>query len=176
MGAGRYRVGETVLLATVPEATALVGDWRRRFDSAAAAGVPAHVTVLYPFLDIGRLDADTLGTLGKLIGAHRCFDVRFERTARFPDVLYLEPAPAQPFRDLTESLVAQWPQAQPYGGQFDEVVPHLTVAHGQQPQVYDEVAAALTPHLPVTARMSSIQLFVTDGSRWEQRAGFTLRE
>lgn len=169
-----YRAGQTVLLATVHELEALVDPWRQRFDSSTAAGVPAHVTVLAPFLDIARIDAHTLDTLRTLIGGHRAFNVRFERCARFPDVLYLAPTPDQPFRDLTEALVARWPEAPPYGGQFPDVIPHLTVAHAQQPQVFDDVAVALSGHLPVTARVSSVQLLVSDGDRWEQRANFPL--
>jgi hypothetical protein len=38
--------GQTALIAKVPDAEPLVSSWRRQFDTAAAAGVPAHVTVL----------------------------------------------------------------------------------------------------------------------------------
>ncbi|HEX9447459.1 MAG TPA: hypothetical protein VF920_05740 [Dongiaceae bacterium] len=36
--------------ALVPEAEALVGALRARFDPSASQCVPAHVTLLYPFL------------------------------------------------------------------------------------------------------------------------------
>jgi hypothetical protein len=170
----RYRAGETALLATITEADLLVGHWRQQFDSSAAAGVPAHVTVLYPFLNIDRIDAGTLDTLRTLIGGHRAFTVRFERCARFPDALYLAPTPDQPFRDLTEALVARWPEAPPYGGQFTDVVPHLTVAHTPQPRIFDDIAAALTRHLPITSRVTSIQLLVNDGTRWKLRTDLRL--
>lgn len=169
---GGYRVGETVLLVGVPEAHVVVDPWRQRFDRSAAAGVPAHVTVLYPFLDIDRVDEDTLHTLATLIGGHRAFDVRFEHFAHFPDALYLAPTPDEPFRQLTASVAGQWPEAPPYGGQFDAVVPHLTIA--QPPEAFDEATAALAPHLPITARVSSVQLLVSDGNRWHQRADFPL--
>ena len=162
------------LIVEVPAAEAAVGRHRELLDCNARGGVPAHVTVLYPFLGIDRIDADTLDTVRTLIGRHRAFTVRFEQCARFPDVLYLAPTPDQPFRDLTEALVAQWPEAPPYGGQFTDVVPHLTVAQAQPPQVFDDVAAALARHLPITARVSSIQLLVSDGNQWEQRADFPL--
>ncbi|MEV0650638.1 2'-5' RNA ligase family protein [Phytomonospora sp. NPDC050363] len=102
-----YRPGETALVIAVPEVEPAVGAWRRRFDSAAAAGVPAHVTVLYPFLDIGRVDT---AALAALFGGHRAFDVRFEQSARFPEVLYLAPTPERPFRELTEAVAARWPR------------------------------------------------------------------
>jgi hypothetical protein len=65
---GQYRAGETALLAVVPEAEPVVGHWRRCFDSFASAGVPAHVTVLVPFLDTDRIDAAVIDELRALFG------------------------------------------------------------------------------------------------------------
>ncbi|GAA3802872.1 2'-5' RNA ligase family protein [Sphaerisporangium flaviroseum] len=172
--AGPPQVGETVLLVTVPEAEPLVGRWRQRYDASAAAGVPAHVTVLYPFLERARIDDGVLGDLETLLGAHRAFDVRFRSCARFPDVLYLAPVPDGPFRALTEAVTGRWPEAPPYGGRFAEVVPHLTIAHDQGLSVYDEIEADLTGRLPVTARVSSVRLLVRDGTQWHERAMFPL--
>lgn len=171
---GRYRAGETALIAVVEEAEPLVGGWRRRFDPSASAGVPAHVTVLVPFLDVERIDTAVIHDLRALFGRHSPFAVRFDACRRFPDVLYLAPVPDQPFRTLTEAVVARWPEAPPYGGQFKEVIPHLTVAHDQQGQVLDEVETALTVRLPVTVDVASVSLFVCDGELWHPYAEFPL--
>ncbi|MCM9077974.1 MULTISPECIES: 2'-5' RNA ligase family protein [Streptomyces] len=171
---GLYQAGETLLLVKVPEAEPLVGGWRRRFDSSAGARLPAHVTVLYPFLDHGRIDADVLGALELLVGAHGAFDIRFECFGRFPDVLFLVPTPGGPLRALTQAVCERWPEVPPYGGRFVEVVPHLTVAHGQERSVFDEAEAALTGRLPVTARVSAVQLLVCDGESWHEQAAFPL--
>lgn len=169
-----YRTGETVLLAAVPEAEPQVCEWRRRFDPSAAAGVPPHITVLYPFLDLERIDGDVLVDLRTLIGRHAGFDVRFERCGRFPGVLYLAPVPDRPLRGLTDALVERWPEAPPYAGRFDEVVPHLSVAVDVTSSVLDEIEEALAAGLPLAARVSSVQLFGFDGTRWEQREEFAL--
>ncbi|MGA5763291.1 2'-5' RNA ligase family protein [Nonomuraea bangladeshensis] len=174
MSDGAYRAGETALLAVVEEAEPLVGPWRRRFDAVAAAGVPAHVTVLVPFLDLDRLDAATMDDLRALIGERGPFTVQFDRCGRFPDALYLAPTPDRPFRELTEAVAARWPEAPPYGGRFADIVPHLTVAHRQEEHVYDEVEATLTTRLPLAASVTSITLFVSDGDRWHRRAEFPL--
>lgn len=171
---GRYRAGGTALPTVVKEAEPVVGGRRRRFDSFASAGVPAHVTVLVPFLDIDRIDAAVIDELRALFGEHRMFAVRFDRCRRFPGVLYLAPTPERPFRALTETVRVRWPEAQPYGGQFTEVVPHLTVAHGRRAHVLDEVEAALTARLPVSADITSVGLFVGDGDLWHPRAAFPL--
>lgn len=162
------------MLATVAEAEPVVEHRRAQFDASAAAGIPAHVTVLFPFLDIGLIGAAIIGDLTTLIAGHGPFAVRFDECGRFPDVLYLAPTPAQPFRALTESIAERWPEAPPYGGQFAEVIPHLTVAHGQSPRVFDEVEAELAGRLPVTATISSVGLFVSDGRSWRRHADFPL--
>lgn len=172
--ADRNRVGETAVLVVINEVEPLIDRWRQRYDPAAAAGVPPHVTLLYPFLNIDRIDEDTLDALRTLIGGHRAFETRFEQCGRFPELLYLAPTPDQPFRDLTDALVARWPEVPPYGGQYDDLIPHLTVLQAQQPHVLDTVEAALAGQLPVNARVSSAQLLVNEGSRWTQKAEFPL--
>jgi hypothetical protein len=48
---------ESALVFLVPEAEALVGRFRDRHDPAAAAGMPAHITLLYPFKSPDAIDA-----------------------------------------------------------------------------------------------------------------------
>lgn len=166
---------ETVLLIAVPEAEPVVGRWRQRFDSSASDGVPAHVTVVAPFLDVDRLDAGTLEDLRALFAAHDAFDLRFDRFGRFPTVLYLAPDPADPLVALTEAVVARWPEAPPYEGKFDEVTPHLTIASDQTPEANAEAEADISGHLPIVAHVSSVQLLTFDGERWQVRETFPLR-
>ena len=156
------------------EAEPLVGHWRRRFDTSAAAGIPAHVTVLFPFLDIDRVSTAVIDHLRALIGVRSPFVVRFDECRRFPHVLYLAPTPEQPFRELTESITRRWPEAPPYAGQFTEIIPHLTVAHDQPPEVLDQLQATLTGQLPTTATISSVSLFVSDGNRWRRDTQFPM--
>lgn len=159
----------------IPEAEPAVRAWRDRWDLSARAGVPAHVTVLFPFIDESRVDSGALAAVGEVIGRHRSFEARFEHCGRLPGILYLVPEPDIPFRRLTEAIVDRWPETPPFGGQFDEVVPHLTIAQGQDDAVLEEAEADLRSRLPVTARVSSVDLMVHDGSRWQQRASFVLR-
>jgi 2'-5' RNA ligase len=159
----------------VPEAESAVRAWRDRLDPSARAGVPAHVTVLFPFLYESRIDDGACAAIGEVIGRHRSFEARFEHCGRFPGILYLVPEPDIPFRRLTEAIADRWPETPPFGGQFDEVVPHLTIAQGQDDAVLEEAEADLRSRLPVTGRVSSVDLMVHDGTRWQQRASFALR-
>lgn len=170
------QAGRTGLIVKIPEADPAVRAWRERLDPSAGVGVPAHVTVLFPFLDERRIDSDTRTALGEVIGRHRPFETRFARCGGFPGILYLAPEPEAPFRRLTEAIADRWPEAPPFGGQFDDVVPHLTVAQGQDTAVLAEVETDLRRRLPVTASVSAVELMVYDGARWRLRASFPLQE
>jgi len=85
-------------------------------------------------------------------------------------VLYLDPEPADGLRQLTLAIAERWPQALAYGGAFDEVIPHLTVAHGAADDVLDDIEADVLRGLPVSTRLVEALLYVFDGERWRPRA------
>jgi hypothetical protein len=166
---------ESGIILPVPEAEPLVGAWRERYDAAANSRVPAHITLLYPFLPPERISADHLRRLTLLFAA--AAPIRFELDAvrRFPGILYLEPRPAAPMRDLTHGIWALHPETPPYGGLFPEVVPHLTVAQVTDTAVLDEVEAAVTPGLPIAAHAAEAWLIVQgEHERWRVGHRFPL--
>ncbi|MFJ8630939.1 2'-5' RNA ligase family protein [Streptomyces sp. NPDC093568] len=168
------QTGQSGLIVRVPEAEPAVRVWRERLDPSARAGVPAYVTVLFPFLVESRIDRGTLATIAEVFRRHRSFEARFEHCGRFPGILYLSPEPAASFCRLTEAIADRWPETPPFGGQFDDVVPHLTIAQGQDDAVLGEAESDLCGRLPVTAHVSAVDLMVYDGSRWQHRASFAL--
>jgi hypothetical protein len=56
---------QSALLLPVPAAESVVGPHRARRDASARDGVPAHVTVLYPFLPTA-IGPDVLAALAQL--------------------------------------------------------------------------------------------------------------
>ncbi|MFI9102214.1 2'-5' RNA ligase family protein [Streptomyces fildesensis] len=174
-GSARHPAGRTALVIKVPEAEPLVGEWRRRFDPAAATGVPAHVSVLYPFLDHARIDGPVIEALRESLGAHAPFELSFRRCGRFPAMLHLVPEPDGPLRALTRGVVDRWPEAQPYGGRYADAAPHLTVAYSPDPGVFDTIETALTAGLPFTTRVTAVQLVSWDGAQWHDAETFPLR-
>ena len=54
---------ESTLVILVPEAEGLVRTFRDRYDPAAKAGMPAHITLLYPFKTPDEIDVVVLDTL-----------------------------------------------------------------------------------------------------------------
>jgi 2'-5' RNA ligase len=150
---------QTALVVPVPEAEAVVGHHRAVLDVAASWGVPAHVTVLYPFLPPDRITADVRTALRGLVASVARFDVTLARVEWFGDrVVWLAPAPDEPFRALTAAVWARFPETPPYGGEHPDLVPHLTVGHDAPLDVLRRAAADVAGSLPVTARISHVHL------------------
>ena len=158
----------SAVLVQVPEAEPVVGEWRRRYTLDAPAGIPAHVTILFPFFEPALLGKVTT-RLAEIVAGTPAFDLAFRRTARWPEILYLEPDPAEPFFALTRALEHEWPDYPPYGGTHETIVPHLTVAESPDPAVLDRVAASVQPGLPIRTRVREATLFVEDREgRWHE--------
>jgi len=168
-------VRKSAVVIEVPEAAPFVDDWRRRYTEDAPLGVPAHVTLLTPFVPAERIDEEVEERLAALVGAEDPFDFVLRRTARFDEpLLYLPPEPAEPFVRLTEAIVAEWPEHPPYEGIHETVIPHLTVAQADH-RVLDEIAETLEPQLPVEARASDASLLEEgEDGFWRRRRKFLL--
>ncbi|HSH21803.1 MAG TPA: 2'-5' RNA ligase family protein, partial [Candidatus Caenarcaniphilales bacterium] len=97
--------GESAVIVPV-EVPMGVRRLRDRMDPAAAVGVPAHVTLLYPFAPVDLLDDAVRQQVAAIVGAAPAFPFVLARVARWPEVVYLAPEPDVPFRRLIEGLAA----------------------------------------------------------------------
>ena len=174
VGRRRRPAARSAIVIAVPAAAASVDDWRRRHTWDGKRGVPGHVTLLFPFIPRDELDETTLAELAALFAAEPSFEFALVRAARFPGVLYLAPEPAEPFVRLTERLVAAYPAYPPYEGAFKTVVPHLTVAEGDE-ALLDRIERELAGRLPIAASARAATLLVEgqDG-HWTERRRFAL--
>jgi 2'-5' RNA ligase len=142
---------------------------RRSWDWAASVGVPAHVTVLFPFLPARGLVPAVRRELAGIAADHPPFEVRFARVGRFPGVVYVAPEPSAPFTRLTEAVVARYPEFPPYEGAFDEVIPHLTIAEGAD-RPLDDIALRAERSLPFVRQVMALEVLVEGGDgRWRRR-------
>jgi len=168
---------ESAVVVNVPAAESVVGEHRERLDMAASWGVPAHVTVLYPFLPPAQIDAPALQALSRAVATVPRFTAAWVRTAWFDRrVLWLAPGSAEPFQALTAAVVREFPEYPPFGGQYDVVVPHLTVGNGAP---LDDLLAAerlIAPQLPFSMLVTHVQVLA--GTRvagsWRKLAEFPL--
>ncbi len=156
------------MLVPVPEAEPVVGRWRELYDPSAGAGVPAHVTLLYPFVPAEALDSRHVVRLQQLFARFGPFNCVFERVESFGDqVLYLAPNPAEPFVDLTRQLVRLYPDYPPYGGAYPDVVPHLTVAHRDERADLELIRREVEAGLPIHCAIENVWLMAEQtGGRW----------
>jgi len=142
---------------------------RQRWDYAALEGIGPHVTILYPFLPCAELLPPARVELAAMARAVPAFTVRFERVGRFPDVVWLEPEPADPFKALTAAVAGRWPDHPPYGGVHDTVIPHMTVVESEVAAV-DDVEAIARRAAPLERRAERMELWCRDASgRWRTR-------
>lgn len=161
---------QSALIVEVPQAEVAVGRHRIALDPNARRGVPAHVTVLFPFMPPTQIDASTLAELGRLFASTASFDFRLTHTAWFDhDVLWLAPLDPQPFRALTELVFRAFPDFPPFEGQFSDLAPHLTVANGCDLADMRDAERALQQHLPIHGHVGEVTLLV----RTEGRSGWT---
>ena len=70
---------ESALLVPVPAAEAAVAGHRARLDLSARQGVPAHITVLYPFLPADELTDAVLESVRVLTAGIQAFDFTLDR-------------------------------------------------------------------------------------------------
>ena len=85
------------MIIAVPEAESLVSDIRDSYDPAAMFGVPAHVSVLYPFMSPNKIESGIYHKLESLFSPMRSFCYRLEEIREFPETLYLAPEPDSGF-------------------------------------------------------------------------------
>jgi 2'-5' RNA ligase len=171
-------VRHSVLIVEIPAAESLVSSARWRYDRAARLGVPAHVTVLFPFAEPDAINSKMINELRTLFEQCAPFDFQLTHVARFDrDVLFLAPSPLEKFIELTNRVSQKFPEYPPYGGIYDEVIPHLTVAQGASVAEMDHLEDELTAKLPISSRAHEITLMAgdseSDGS-WSVLARFVL--
>ncbi|MEJ7584711.1 MAG: 2'-5' RNA ligase family protein [Acidimicrobiales bacterium] len=169
----------SALVVEVPEAETVVGPWRHRYDPAAEAGMPAHVTVLHPFQPPDEIDMEVLAAVLEVVGDEPPFTSRFRAVDTFPGgVVWLRPEPDEPFRRLTLLLADAFPQFPPYGGAFAEPVPHLTIGVALSADRAAEVSADVAPEVgqrEIVAEVSEVALYTRGAEgRWRRRAAFPL--
>jgi len=168
-------MAQTGVVVLFPAAEPVVGVHRMQHDPMAARGVPAHVTILYPFRP--KLDGDTAERIEEICRSFSTFEASFATVGRFADegVVWLRPEPHDVFVALLRALAAAFPDCPPYGGGIAEVIPHLTVATGLDGADAAALETTLAEKLPVTANVDRLTLLVgDDGGVWHAERSWPL--
>ena len=145
----------------------------------ARLGVPAHITLLFPFTSPATIESVTLSRVATAIQGTRAFDAVFREVRVWdagddrPGVVWLAPEPVQPFHGLIGALTDAFPEHPPYEGAHADVIPHLTVA--EEAVGLETVAAEAARFIGFRRHVASASLLVEghDG-RWATRRRFAL--
>jgi 2'-5' RNA ligase len=141
---------------------------RRRHVADAADGIPAHVTLLYPFIAPHALDRGVRATIASIARRHAAFDYVLGGPARWPDTIYAAIDPVQPFLAIHRELSRAYPDYPVYSRPAPfELIPHVTIAEGASavdPSVMTEPAWS---SLPARRRARALEVIASDGrGRW----------
>ena len=147
----------TALIVAVPEAEHAVAALRLQHDSSAAFGVPAHLTILFPFLDAAAIDE---GALEEVFAGHDAFDFELVSIGRSTTAMSTWHRRTGALRRVDRLGVAPLARPAAVRGAFDRR-PHLTIS--ERPL---DCAIAL----PIAARADVVTLIEeqADG-RWLSR-------
>ncbi|WP_431923567.1 2'-5' RNA ligase family protein [Amycolatopsis tucumanensis] len=166
--------GRSVLAIPVPAADPLLAR-AAELSPAARRGLPAHISLLYPFRPAADLDEATVTALAELLERQPAMEVRFERCHHHDGFVYLRPEPLQPLTGLIATLRRRWSAVLPQGSRpGDDVGAHLTVAMGASPREAAALMRSVEATLPLAARLTEAWLAVFDGV-WQPRDRFRFR-
>jgi hypothetical protein len=162
----------------VPEAEGLVESFRIAHDPAAAAGMPAHITILYPFKPSAQVDARTIDGLRSCFQKFVPIDFSLVKAKRFSGVLYLAPDPDDPFRALTLAVWEDYPEFPPYEGKHPDIIPHLSVASDTDEEglrrITDNFGSKAQCSLPCLAKATEVALMDNELGSWRVVTTFRL--
>lgn len=158
----------SALIIEVPDAEPVVGRWRERYDPIAQYGIPAHVTVLYPFHPPSDITPAMLDVIAEVAASTEAFEFELSSLGEFPGVLWLRPWPAGAFMALTHRLAQEFPECPPYEGKFRGSRPHITIVHpaalgdSSLDEVRAEIETELGALLPIRTTATALSVYGSD--------------
>jgi len=166
---------ESAIIIPIPEVEPIVGPLRLQYDGTARLGVPAHITVLYPFRPVQAVIGE-IEVLRAVCGSIERFPFSFTEVRRFSATSYLCPDKSEAFVQVITKFAERWPDCKPYSGTHTDIVPHLTVADCVDVKTMVAVEGSLRHQLPLRCIATEIWLLTSnDGGVWSRRGVFPFR-
>jgi hypothetical protein len=167
-------VAASCIVVPVPEVERAVDLPRREHTRDGADGMPAHITLIYPFVDDAELTPAHVDEVGKVVGRFPRFSFALTSVERFTHAagahVWLAPTPAAPFVELVHALERAFPAYPSFAGEYDSVIPHLTVASRTSEEAIATVEAELADALPIEAYATTVYVMVNDAGQWRTRS------
>ncbi|MGY0234370.1 2'-5' RNA ligase family protein [Longispora urticae] len=148
----------SALVAPVRAADRILAAVAVDYPRAVRTGLPAHVTLLYPFVPVVDLEDEGRPWLRDFAAAHPPVELEFTEVRHTADFVYL---PAAPLGPLCRAARERWPGMPPYAGRFGtDPEPHVTV--GLRHPAAAEIAAIVAELLPVREVVDQLWIGVRD--------------
>lgn len=163
--------GQSGLVIPVPAADALLASMEARYPGTVRPGLPAHVSLLYPFLASVELDEQVIAVLGESFLEQAPMPVTFATCYRRGGFVALRPDPREGLVGLISATRRKWPHLVPYGGRYGEAEPHLTVAMCTSTERAAMIEQEAPAALPIPAVLREAWLMVFE-ERWTLRDRF----
>ncbi|MGW0903324.1 2'-5' RNA ligase family protein [Streptomyces sp. NPDC002853] len=161
--------GTTAVLALLPDADPLLEMAAQVDARGVRPGVPAHATLLYPWLPAENLDLRELERLQAVLvraapssGRVPLRLTEVERAGAFVGV------PVPELRLLATAVRAAFPEQVPYDGQFGQDPPvHVTVSLNAADPTAADIERLVTSSLPITAEVSAVHVVALSPDGWQ---------
>jgi 2'-5' RNA ligase len=163
--------GQTGLVIPVQAADALLAAVGTRYPGTVREGVPAHVSLLYPFVAAAELDERVSGALGELVAEQAPMPVQLAECYHREGFVALRPDPIDGLRELISKTHRRWPDVVPYEGAYRDVEPHVTVALRCSEETAVTIEREVTARLPLSAELREAWLVAFEG-QWLVRGRF----
>lgn len=147
----------TTVIAEVPFADSAVRELRLAYDWSARLGVPAHITLLGPFLPPDAVGDGTTRRLEAVFRGVSPLRVRLAELSLLDGTACLLPEFPEGLVALTARLEEAWPDVRRYGKRH-----HVTLARGCDRAQFERIRADLEGSLPLSGA-------ITEGTLLERR-------
>jgi hypothetical protein len=161
----------STILAPVPFAGEAVESIRREWDWSASLGVPAHITLLGPFLHPNEITSIVIERLEKLVSDCTAIAIELDRLALIGHTACLLPRDGRAVAELSAHLERAWPAVRGRDSQ------HVTLARGVETMSFERLANLVEPLLPLAGSINRVELLVRrDGANAVRESAFRLSE
>ncbi|MFJ7586693.1 2'-5' RNA ligase family protein [Streptomyces sp. NPDC097617] len=160
--------GTTAVVILLPDAAPLLEAVRRIDPALVRHGVPAHVSLLYPFVPESALTGQDEKGVRSLAASFPAADLLLGEVVAEPGFVAVAVPELQP---VVDAFHARWPGLRPYRGRFGPwPAAHLTVALGaDNPTAATPVRDAVGSLLPLRTRAAAVQLVALTENGWRAR-------
>lgn len=157
---------ESALLIVPPRAVQVFSyPIREAYDSQAAGSqLPAHITLLYPFVPPDII-SEKIPELEQVLAEFQPFNLTLDKYGQFEGALFLEPSDPQPVLQLFEHLRSAFPDFPIYAGEHGpDLHPHLTLARFDDPAQAGRIELPPTPEFTFPVEKVHLYLGSTEGN------------